>query len=158
MLILIVAFQIGSRKLRKQLHKPGEEMPPTVWAMRYYVRRWCMSVFFYLVFIVMFIMKWVPASEPSGASAENCPVKRPQLARAEGPRASRTSLTRASRTSLTRARSHAAPGLPTRTPSTGATGPASFTTRSRSCVRFTLAETRPHFESLTPARTQTSLT
>lgn len=56
MLILIVAFQIGSRKLRKKLHKPGEEMPKAVQAMRHYVRRWTASVFFYLLFIVMFIM------------------------------------------------------------------------------------------------------
>eukprot|EP00520_Triparma_pacifica_P018637 CAMPEP_0118637278 /NCGR_PEP_ID=MMETSP0785-20121206/3068_1 /TAXON_ID=91992 /ORGANISM="Bolidomonas pacifica, Strain CCMP 1866" /LENGTH=342 /DNA_ID=CAMNT_0006528455 /DNA_START=1034 /DNA_END=2059 /DNA_ORIENTATION=+ len=56
MLILIVSFQIGSRKLRKKLHKPGEEMPKAVQAMRHYVRRWTASVFFYLLFIVMFIM------------------------------------------------------------------------------------------------------
>mmetsp|Transcript_8638 Transcript_8638/g.15683 ORF Transcript_8638/g.15683 Transcript_8638/m.15683 type:complete len:357 (-) Transcript_8638:51-1121(-) len=56
MLILIVAFQIGSRKLRKKLQKPGEETPKAVQAMRYYVRRWTSCVVFYLFFIIMFIM------------------------------------------------------------------------------------------------------
>ena len=56
MLILIAAFQIGSRKLRRQLVKPGEELPPAVWAMRYFVRRWCDVVFLYIVSIVFFIM------------------------------------------------------------------------------------------------------
>ena len=56
MLILICAFQIGSRKLRKQLVKPGEKMPPAVWAMRYFVRRWCVVVFLYIVCIALFVV------------------------------------------------------------------------------------------------------
>mmetsp|Transcript_19601 Transcript_19601/g.40939 ORF Transcript_19601/g.40939 Transcript_19601/m.40939 type:complete len:366 (+) Transcript_19601:251-1348(+) len=56
MLILVTAFQVGSRKLRKQLVKPGDPMPPTVWAMRYFVRRWCIVVMLYIVSITMFVM------------------------------------------------------------------------------------------------------
>mmetsp|Transcript_9193 Transcript_9193/g.18414 ORF Transcript_9193/g.18414 Transcript_9193/m.18414 type:complete len:364 (+) Transcript_9193:74-1165(+) len=56
MLILIAAFQIGSRKLRRQLVKPGEELPPAVRTMRYFVRRWCVVVFLYIVSIVLFIV------------------------------------------------------------------------------------------------------
>ena len=56
MVILLAAFQIGSRKLGKQLCKEGEETPKAVKDMSFYVLRYTLSCFFYVAMLMMYIM------------------------------------------------------------------------------------------------------
>ncbi|GMI41519.1 hypothetical protein TeGR_g1041 [Tetraparma gracilis] len=55
LLILIGAFQIGARKLRKSLQKPGEETPKTIKDINAYVLRFTVLVLLYIGAIVGFL-------------------------------------------------------------------------------------------------------
>jgi hypothetical protein len=56
MIILLAAFQIGSRKLAKQLCKEGEEPPKSVKDMNFYVKRYTVCCFFYIAMLAMYVM------------------------------------------------------------------------------------------------------
>eukprot|EP00518_Triparma_eleuthera_P003963 CAMPEP_0182462138 /NCGR_PEP_ID=MMETSP1319-20130603/6505_1 /TAXON_ID=172717 /ORGANISM="Bolidomonas pacifica, Strain RCC208" /LENGTH=362 /DNA_ID=CAMNT_0024661527 /DNA_START=20 /DNA_END=1108 /DNA_ORIENTATION=- len=55
-MIIVVAFQVGSRKLKHQLVKPGEEPNKMVTSMMSFVNRFSFCVFLYLVAIALFVV------------------------------------------------------------------------------------------------------
>ena len=65
-LILMAAFNIGSRKLRAQLVKPGEDPPKTVVDMMAYVRKFTLCEIAYIVCVLLFFVNFSPySSNPS---------------------------------------------------------------------------------------------
>jgi len=66
-LIIMVAFNVGSRKLRAQLAKPGEEASKTVKDMMRYVNKFTVFEILYIVVILLFFMNsGITAADPAG--------------------------------------------------------------------------------------------
>ena len=63
-LLIVVAFNVGSRKLRKQLCKPGEDVPKTAKDIMAYVRRFTAIEFVYIGFVVLFFMNSGDGTQP----------------------------------------------------------------------------------------------
>mmetsp|Transcript_24659 Transcript_24659/g.49030 ORF Transcript_24659/g.49030 Transcript_24659/m.49030 type:complete len:380 (-) Transcript_24659:1632-2771(-) len=53
---ILVIFNVGGRKLRAKLHKPGEEPTKTIKDIMFYVRSITVCVIFYLVVTTMFVL------------------------------------------------------------------------------------------------------
>mmetsp|Transcript_4584 Transcript_4584/g.8512 ORF Transcript_4584/g.8512 Transcript_4584/m.8512 type:complete len:359 (-) Transcript_4584:147-1223(-) len=66
-LILMAAFNIGSRKLRAQLVKPGEDPPKTVVDMMAYVRKFTLCEIAYIACVLLFFVNFgTYSSNPAG--------------------------------------------------------------------------------------------
>ena len=65
-MVIVIAFQFGSRKLKSQITKPGEEPPKMVFSMMNFVNRFSACVVLYLLAIALFVVKNDPKdSDPS---------------------------------------------------------------------------------------------